>query len=113
MKSLLLILLLSACHHTGPLRGSGEVAPAPGIFDTPFKPEFYRPNAVIVPLVVETEAQMDLLCGGPTGPRHKRLACARIPVGAADPCVIVVYANASDETLDHEVAHCIYGRYHP
>jgi len=29
MKSLLLILLLTACHHTGPLRGSGEVAPAP------------------------------------------------------------------------------------
>lgn len=29
MKLLLIILLLSACNH-GPLRGSGEVAPAPG-----------------------------------------------------------------------------------
>lgn len=29
MRCLLILLLLSSCVHTGPLKGSGEVAPTP------------------------------------------------------------------------------------
>jgi hypothetical protein len=113
MKYLLLILLLSACHHSGVLQGSGEVAPTPGIFDQPFKPEFYRHNPVIIEAVVQTEEQLDSLCGGPMPKGRKRLGCARIPDFEDQPCVIAYYYNADPGTIEHEKNHCRYGRWHP
>jgi hypothetical protein len=82
------------------------------IFEQPFHPEFFRENPVIVPFVVKSEDEMDLLCGGKLPRNKKRLACARIPLIEKDPCFIILYYNSTEETKEHERKHCIYGRWH-
>ena len=82
-------------------------------FDTPFKPEFYRPDARIRYHQVQSRAEMDSMCGGAKPEGITRLACSRIPLD--DPsreCVIVHYLNPSEDVMDHERKHCIYGRWH-
>lgn len=87
-------------------------------FDTPFNPEFVRKNPNIKTVHVSTEQEMNTLCNGPIkqdNPFHvrQRLGCALIPLFENDECVVVLYKNGPDETIEHEKRHCKYGRYHP
>lgn len=81
-------------------------------FEQPFKPEFFRENPVIVPVILYDEDQMDFFCGGALPPNRKRLACAWIPLLEKEPCRIFLYHNSSKETIKHEKDHCRYGRWH-